>query len=247
MLKKILIGVGVLVGLIVAAGVATPFLIDPNAFKPQIVAKVKEATGRDLVIDGPLRLSMFPTPSVSAEGVRLSNAPGGKAAQMLDLKAASAGVALWPLLSKRVEISEVRLIEPKIAIEVAADGRANYEFTPAGAPPTAGAAQAPAASTGAKEGGGVAISAQRIVIVDGLLTYSDAKSGREARFEKVSMTLSVPSLAGPFAVDGALTANGVPLTLDGKLGVKAAQGVPLSLSVRTDAGEAKFTGAATDL
>ena len=78
------------IGLVVAAvlalgalaGVALPHLVDVEAYRPAIVQAVKEATGRELVIDGPLQLSMFPQPRISARKVRFANAVGTKGAQM---------------------------------------------------------------------------------------------------------------------------------------------------------------------
>ena len=64
--KRLLIGGGGIVALLVAALVALPALIDVNSYKPLIISQVKTATGRDLVIDGPISLSIFPTPTVSA-------------------------------------------------------------------------------------------------------------------------------------------------------------------------------------
>jgi uncharacterized protein involved in outer membrane biogenesis len=246
MTKKILIAAGVVVGLLLAAVIAAPFLIDPNSFKPQIVAKAKEATGRDLVIDGPLKLSILPTPSVSADGVRFSNMPGGTAPQMVELKSVRAGVALLPLLSRRVEISELRLVEPKIAIEVTADGRANYALGPSGAsaPPTGGAAPR---NTAAGGGGGFGVAIDRVVIENGTLTYRDAGTKREDRLEKINLTLSARLPEGPFAAAGSLTANGVALGIDGTVGAKAATGVLVDLKVKTDAGDALVKGTVSAL
>jgi uncharacterized protein involved in outer membrane biogenesis len=248
MMKKILIGVGVVIGLLVVAVVALPMLVDPNVFKPQLIAKAREATGRDLVIDGPLKLSFFPTPAVSAEGVRFANMAGGKAPQMVELKSVRAGVSILPLLARRIEIDELRLVEPKIAIEVGADGRANYDFrTASGEPPPKTGTPAKPDTTTASDGSKFTVAVDRVVIENGTLTYSDARSGRENRLEKVALTLSAPSLDGPFAASGSLTANGVPVTLDGKIGAKAAAGMPVDVRIKTPDGEASLVGVTSDL
>jgi len=251
-MKKILIGVGAVVGLLVVAALAIPFLVDPNIFKPQIIASAKEATGRDLVIDGPLKLSILPVPSVSAEGVRFANMPGGKTPQMVELKSVRAGVAVLPLLSRRIEISELRLIEPKIAIEVGPDGRANYDFKRTdGAPAAAPAGGTPpgnTTTTTASDGSKFTVAINRVVIEHGALTYSDAAAKREYRLEQMDLTLSAASLQqGPFAAAGSLTVNGVLVTLDGKVGAKATNGVPVDLMIKTADGEARLAGTASDL
>ncbi|MCX8114538.1 MAG: AsmA family protein, partial [Burkholderiaceae bacterium] len=60
MLKKIVIGVGVAVGLLVIGAVALVAFVDVNAYKPQIEAYVKDNYQRRLTIEGDLALSVFP-------------------------------------------------------------------------------------------------------------------------------------------------------------------------------------------
>ena len=77
--KKILIGGAGAIGLLVVALVAAPFFIDVNAYKPLIASQVKTATGRDLVLDGPISLSLLPTPTVTVRNVKFFNAPASPA------------------------------------------------------------------------------------------------------------------------------------------------------------------------
>ena len=50
---KWLVGVvGVIVVLFVAAAIVLPLIIDPNDYKQELIAQVKERTGRDWRIDG---------------------------------------------------------------------------------------------------------------------------------------------------------------------------------------------------
>ena len=64
MKKALKIGGGILAVIIVLLLVA-PFFINLNSYKGLIAEKAKEATGRDLVIDGDISLSLLPIPSVS--------------------------------------------------------------------------------------------------------------------------------------------------------------------------------------
>src|SRR5689334_5176776 len=82
------------IGLIVAAVLAPvaailaflPSLIDVEAYKPGLIEAVRAATGRELVIDGPMRLSVFPVPGIGAGDVHFSNAVGAEGAQMIDVR-----------------------------------------------------------------------------------------------------------------------------------------------------------------
>ena len=60
-LLKFLFGlVLVVVLLVAAAAVIIPMVVDPNDFREEIVDQVKQATGRDLAIEGDIGLSVFP-------------------------------------------------------------------------------------------------------------------------------------------------------------------------------------------
>jgi len=65
MLKKILIGLGVLVLLLVIAVAVGPRFVDWNAYKPRVIEAVQKATGRQLSIDGNISLSLLPSPTLS--------------------------------------------------------------------------------------------------------------------------------------------------------------------------------------
>jgi len=94
--------------LIVAAGIL-PFIINPNDFKPEIIAAVKDKTGRELALDGELKLSLFPWAGISTEKIALSNAPEFQDRPFATIEESNIGVRLLPLLSRKVEISRIVL------------------------------------------------------------------------------------------------------------------------------------------
>ena len=94
--KKVLIGSGSVIALLIVVLIALPFFIDVNAFKPQIAAEVKKATGRELLIDGPIELSLLPSPVVTVQGVKFFNAPGSKNANMVEVKSVTVKPAILP-------------------------------------------------------------------------------------------------------------------------------------------------------
>ncbi|MDB6085412.1 MAG: AsmA family protein, partial [Gammaproteobacteria bacterium] len=52
--------IGGLIALMVIALLAVWLLVNPNDYKPRIAAAVKDATGRELVLQGDIKLSVFP-------------------------------------------------------------------------------------------------------------------------------------------------------------------------------------------
>lgn len=109
-LVKILLSIfAVIVVLILAAVVILPLVIDPNDFKPEIQKAVKDQTGRDLLIDGDLQLSVFPWIGISTGKLTLSNAPGFSDKVFAEIAESDVKVKLLPLLSKELDVSRVVL------------------------------------------------------------------------------------------------------------------------------------------
>jgi len=56
-MKKILIGLGVVVVLVIGAAVIVPMFIPVDVYKREIIAGIEKATGRKARIDGDFKLS----------------------------------------------------------------------------------------------------------------------------------------------------------------------------------------------
>ena len=107
--KIILSIIAVMVFLIVIAIFTLPFFIDPNSFKPDIVAAVKDKTGRDLTLTGDLKLSLFPSLSISTGKIVFGNPAGFQEHPFATLEESDIKVKLLPLLSKKIEVSRIVL------------------------------------------------------------------------------------------------------------------------------------------
>src|SRR6185436_12086669 len=121
--------IGVFVALIAAAAIALA-LFDWNRARGWISEKVKERTGRDLVI-GELRVHPFSLhPRVHAGQVTLSNADWGEKGPMLEADAVDFSVSLLPLITGRVVFPEVALGEASVLLQRDAEGRRNWVLKP---------------------------------------------------------------------------------------------------------------------
>ena len=130
-----------LVALPVAAVGAAALLIDPNAYKAEIVQAVQDATGRTLTLRGPLSLSRSLWPTLEVTDVTLANLPGGTRPDMARAERIEGQISLLALLRHQIEITKLTLIGPNILFEQVG-GRSNWVFT---APPDASSAPAPVA------------------------------------------------------------------------------------------------------
>ena len=125
-----------LVVLVIVGGAIVALSFDPDSLKSRIIAAVKQATGRDLTLQGRIRLSLALQPTLTVQGVSLANPPGFSRPQMATLERLDLKLALLPLLSHHVEIDRLVLVKPDIILERDAQGQPNWLFTPEASPAT---------------------------------------------------------------------------------------------------------------
>ena len=75
-IKYFFYAVGGLLALVLVAGITFALLFDANDYREDIAARVADASGRELVIEGDLELSLFPWLAVEIGKSRLGNAAG---------------------------------------------------------------------------------------------------------------------------------------------------------------------------
>jgi uncharacterized protein involved in outer membrane biogenesis len=238
MRRKLLIGAGAVLGLLIVAALVAPSLIDINKYKPQILAEVKKATGRELVIDGPMSLSILPTPTATVAGVKFFNVPGSKNPNMVEVKSIMVKPALFALLTGNLEVDEVTLVEPKIVLEINAEGKPNWEFAPS---------VAEARPTASKPSSPRPLSLGRLTIENGTLIFSDSKAGLSLVAEKANISASVGSIDGPYSLVGNATVNNAPLKIDLDVGAKGSDGMATSLALEAGGGKLDFKGKLSEL
>jgi len=105
--KFLVWSLGVLAVLVVAAVIALPLLVDPNDHKDRIVQLVEAQTGRELSVQGDIKLSVFPWLGFDLGAASLGNAPGFGAQPFATLERLRVGIALLPLLREKVEMGTV--------------------------------------------------------------------------------------------------------------------------------------------
>ena len=198
MLKKTLIGFAVLVVALLGGVLVAPSFIDWNARLPEITAQVKQATGRELKIDGRWEVRILPAPMLTAKGISFGNAPEGMAGDMARLDAVEVRVAFMPLLSGDVQVERIRLVKPDIVIEKYADGRTNLEFSEQASSAVQGGGGT--GTSGAFGGGGAAsapgVRLDNFEIIDGRVSYLDVASGTKETVEDLTATFRAASLEG---------------------------------------------------
>lgn len=244
-LRTALIVLGAVV-VVAVGGVATVIAtFDPNTLKPRIRDAVREATGRDLALNGAIGLKPSLWPTVEVHDVALSNPPGFSRPHMATLHSLELRLGLIPLLSRRIEIAHLRLVGPDIVLETNAKGEPNWEMAPAAKPAQAGGG--PSSGTQKPELFAHIAAAE---IKDGMLVWRDGVSGR-------TVTVSLPSLSvrsdagdSPMTIAADLRVNNAPLSIKAETGslarlLREADRTPMPVKLAVAAGTATFTAEGT--
>ncbi len=213
-MKKVLIGLGAVIVVLVIAALVVPMLIPVDTYKGRILAAIHDATGREARIDGDFGFSLLPNVQFTAGKVSLANAPGAAPDKMVTLDKMKVRVAVMPLLSGKVQIDSFVLEQPVIALAVDKNGVPNWRFTTkekAAAKPAAPAGGTAGGTTG-KAGGGAPSALQGLTlgdvrIVDGKVSYADARTGKSYVLNDVNVKVSLPSLSSPMQLDGSMVWN----------------------------------------
>jgi len=111
---------------VVAAGtgafVAARYLISADAVRPLVLSEIRAVTGLNPVLRGEPSVSLFPSGSISFADVVLGDAKR----PALTAERLTARLRFFPLLLGRVEIADVALERPIIAIDIEPDGSTNW-------------------------------------------------------------------------------------------------------------------------
>jgi len=104
---------------VIGAGLVfiVPLFISAEDVRKKVFAEIERATGYRLTVNGSLRISAFPTLKLVAEDVGLAKSTdAGDAADLATAKELRFGLALAPLLSGSVQVTEIALIQPTVRV-----------------------------------------------------------------------------------------------------------------------------------
>jgi uncharacterized protein involved in outer membrane biogenesis len=193
---------------------------DVNRYKPEILSAVKQATGRDLVLDGPLRLRLLPQLALRVRGARFANAPWGTRPDMIRVDDFAIRVALLPLLRGQLRVRRVELDGADILLERNAEGRGNWQLSlraPSGPAERAGK-ERPTESR--PKGAMPTPHLEELLVRNAKVAYHDARTGQNGRLslDHLRVTTDDPGAPLDLGLDIAGAVNEVAFALEGRVG-----------------------------
>lgn len=217
--------------------IVIPFFIPLNNYKGVIIDKVKEATNRDLTINGDIKLSLLPNPTVSLSEVKLSSINGTKEPHLVSVENAKASLRLFPLFRGAIEVASIELQKPIINLEVLSNGQKNWQFsTPNNTSKTNETSPAESNNKTELE---LPILISHFKIIDGKVIYIEKNS--EKIFNDINLDTKIKSLKGPIDFTLALKALEQQINIDGNI-EEIGKIIPLSANINLAGEKIKIEG-----
>jgi AsmA protein len=243
-------GLWILGGLAVLAGLAALglyLLVAQIDVRKEVERAVEGATGRQLTLNGDVGVSYWPVLGLHAADASLANIEGGRAPALLTAVDIHVGVELWPLLRREVVVRELVLQQPRIFLEVDAEGQPNWMLATPAAPAPPPAPAPGGANLPNRPAVEVArASLRKLSIVDGEVNFHDARRASGWVVGNVDISSDLSDLDRPMELAGDVLFNDKPVKVElelARLGA-ALRGEPTSLKLRLsgDLLEARFEG-----
>ncbi|WP_024547270.1 AsmA family protein, partial [Rickettsia gravesii] len=218
--------------------IVIPFFIPLNNYKGIVIDKVKEATNRDLTINGDIKLSLLPNPAISLSEIKLSSINGTKEPHLVSVEGAKASLRLFPLFRGAIEVASIELQKPIINLEVLSNGQKNWQFsTPNNASKTNEISSVE--STDTKTELALPIFINHFKIIDGKVIYIEKNS--EKIFNDINLETKIKSLKGPIDLTLALKALEQQINIDGNI-KEIGKIIPLSAHINLVGEKIKIEG-----
>jgi AsmA protein len=168
-MRKLGIVLGILLLLIVVAGIVFWATFDINDYRGRIQSELQQRLGRQVSL-GDMALKIFP-PSFEVQNVSIADDPSfGSQAPFVQAGELDVSAKLGPLLHKQVEINSLELKRPKVELIKNAQGQWNFsslgnqKAQPSQAPP----------SSSSSSGN---LSLAHLVVTDGQIAVTDRQAG----------------------------------------------------------------------
>ncbi|WP_018863443.1 AsmA family protein [Thioalkalivibrio sp. ARh3] len=126
-IKRLLALIAILLLLVVIVAIYLVATFDANDYKERIEAEVRDATGRELTLEGPIGLTFFPNLGLRLEEVRFGNAEGFGDDPFAELDVVDVSVAVMPLLRRELDVRHIEGDGVRLNLARDEDGRTNWD------------------------------------------------------------------------------------------------------------------------
>ena len=193
--KSPILYIGILLVLAVVGALAAPFVINWNNYRDNLEAWGRNVTGREVAINGPISVRLFPWPRLVVEDVSIANPKGFSEQALLNAKLIDVQLALAGLFSGEIQVEAIDLEQPALFVTRNADGQGNWNFQVG-------------KSTMLEK-----VKLEQIKVNDGTVTVRDRVHGFETTVQHLNAVLSATAFEGPWRMRGTAQNNSIPVDL----------------------------------
>lgn len=195
-MKKFILAVLTLTVLAIAGASVYVSTIDWNKHKGKISTQLQEITGKRIVFNGPVSMTVFPSPSLNASNVRIYSAVNQDLEHpLMKIDTLTAKLSLSALLSGDIDVKMMSLEKPHIYIHKndkeinwADDAQTNMDA----------------------ELKGINISLDSVLLRDAVVNIIDDDNDINTTLNNLNAEIVADSLNGPYRIDGSYVKGNNP-------------------------------------
>ncbi len=206
-LNSVFITLGVAVILVLITALVGPFFVDWTVYRSTFEKYAERVLGHNVTVLGDADIRLLPSPAVTFTDVRVGEAED----PLLVVSRFQMRIELPPLMKGEVRVLDMEMERPHLSLSLDENGRLDWL--------TAITTDGVLAALPAED-----VAFERISITDGAVSIIDARSGQTHRFDDGNLQVSARTLDGPFRVDGSLTYDGKPYSVQLATGRKRPEG-----------------------
>ncbi|HSH48774.1 MAG TPA: AsmA family protein [Halomonas sp.] len=207
-LRTLLAAAGILGLVTVGAVVFVTTFVDPEDLKPRLVEVVREQSGLQLELDGPLSWSFYPRLGVSVDVARVRlPAQGHDEPPFAAFEHGEVSLSFAPLLRREIAIDGLTIVGLNLNLERDEQGRGNWEslLDHLGEQRRLAESAIAPASAGFSPGGGdldVNVNIASVALHKSRVHYADARSGHAIELDNLELAGTNVSPGSAFPLKG---------------------------------------------
>lgn len=197
--------------LVVAAGFTLTHVLDPNDYKEEIRTLVRDKANIDLQINGDIGWSLFPWLGLEVTDVQAAQADTPEQ-PFADIRLLALSVRVLPLLSKEIQMSDVRLDGLNLNLIRDAQGNTNWEGQSTPAATTTPAPEQPSEKQPSENSPAFNFDIDSLIVNSARIDYRDEQTQQHFTLENLQITTGAITTAKDIPVKlSGFVANASPL------------------------------------
>ncbi len=189
--------------------------IDWNQHKDKIAAEFSNITGKRIIFEGPVHLTLFPSPSLQAENIKIYNPGEDLDEPLAKIKSLVANLTLQSLLNGDFDVKMMSLVEPDIRLELLDNNKLNWDT--------------PLSDAQRSNLENMQITLDSVLVKNATINWIDNIRKHNVVIDNINAEVIAQSIFGPYRIEGTYIKNENPEGFAFSIG-KIANGLSTSVN-----------------